>query len=66
MPRGDKGRYIAKLRRQEKHIEQDYVDWGTSQDEEESRAWATVDRLDGGGKGGRSGSSIKKSSREGD
>ena len=59
MPRGDKDAYTDKQKRQAEHIEDSYEDKGVSKDEAESRAWATVNKQDGGGK--KSGSGRKKS-----
>lgn len=60
MPRGDKSKYTDKQKRQAEHIEEGYEKKGVSEDEAESRAWATVNKQDGGGK--KSGSGRKKSS----
>ena len=60
MPRGDKDKYTDKQKRQAEHIEEDYEKRGLSNDEAEKRAWATVNKNDGGGK--KSGSGRKKSS----
>ena len=54
MPQGDKDAYTPKQRRKAEHIEEGYEDRGVSKDEAERRAWATVNKQDGGGK--RSGS----------
>jgi plasmid stabilization system protein ParE len=54
MPRGDKSAYTEKQKRKAAHIEDSYEDRGLSEREAERRAWATVNRQDGGGK--RSGS----------
>jgi plasmid stabilization system protein ParE len=59
MPRGDKSKYTDKQKRQAEHIEESYEKKGVSEDESESRAWATVNKQDGGGK--QSGSGRKKS-----
>jgi plasmid stabilization system protein ParE len=60
MPRGDKSKYTAKQKRQAKHIEDSYEKRGVSEDEAESRAWATVNKQTGGGmKGGQSGNKRK-------
>jgi hypothetical protein len=53
MPRGDKRKYTKKQKRQATHIEESYVDRGVGRDEAESRAWATVNKIHGGGKRGR-------------
>lgn len=62
MPRGDKDKYTDKQKRQAEHIEESYEKQGLSEDEAESRAWATVNKQDGGGK--QSGSGRKKTSAE--
>lgn len=62
MPQGDKDAYTAKQKRKAEHIEEGYEDRGLSKDEAERRAWATVNKQDGGGK--RSGSGRKDSSRK--
>lgn len=61
MPRGDKSAYTDKQKRQAEHIEESYKDKGVSQDEAEKRAWATVNKQDGGGK--KSGSGRKPPAR---
>jgi plasmid stabilization system protein ParE len=60
MPRGDKDKYTDKQKRQAEHIEEGYEKQGVSEDEAERRAWATVNKQDGGGK--QSGSGRKKPS----
>jgi len=50
MPRGDKSKYTDKQKRQAEHIEEGYKDRGIPEDEAERRAWATVNRVSGGGK----------------
>lgn len=50
MPRGDKRRYTDKQKRQAEKIEAGYRKKGVSEDEAESRAWATVNKMTGGGK----------------
>ena len=65
MPRGDKSKYTDKQERKAEHIEESYESRGVSEDEAERRAWATVNKQDGGGKRGGSGSkrgAAKKSS----
>ena len=59
MPRGDKDKYTDKQKRQAEHIEESYEERGLSEEEAEKRAWATVNKKDGGGK--LSGSGRKKS-----
>lgn len=58
MPRGDKSAYTDKQKRQAEHIEDSYKEKGLSEDEAEERAWATINKQDGGGK--KSGSGRKK------
>jgi plasmid stabilization system protein ParE len=68
MPRGDKGSYTDKQKRQAEHIEEGYKDRGVSNDEAERRAWATVNKESGGGKksgSGRGKKGNKKSSKKG-
>lgn len=68
MPRGDKGAYTDKQKRQAEHIEESYEDRGVSKKEAESRAWATVNKETGGGKksgSGRGKKTTKASSRKG-
>ena len=59
MPRGDKSSYTAKQKRQAKHIEDSYKQRGVSTKKAESRAWATVNKQDGGGKKSGSGKSAR-------
>jgi plasmid stabilization system protein ParE len=60
MPRGDKSSYTDKQKRQARHIEKGYEERGLSEKEAERRAWATVNKQDGGGK--KSGSGRKRAS----
>jgi plasmid stabilization system protein ParE len=60
MPQGDKSAYTDKQKRQARHIEEGYRKQGVSEGEAETRAWATVNKTDGGGK--KSGAGKKKSS----
>ena len=55
MPRGDKSKYTEKQKRQAEHIEEGYEDQGVSEEEAERRAWATVNKMTGGGKKSGSG-----------
>ncbi|MGB2941227.1 MAG: hypothetical protein WBB04_01015 [Candidatus Macondimonas sp.] len=55
MPRGDKSAYTEKQKRQAEHIEESYASRGVSQEEAEQRAWATVNKISGGGKKSGSG-----------
>jgi len=50
MPRGDKSKYTAKQERKADHIVQSYAQRGVPEAEAERRAWATVNKEDGGGK----------------
>ncbi|HRD45974.1 MAG TPA: plasmid stabilization protein [Caulobacter sp.] len=50
MPRGDKSKYTDKQERKADHIAEGYKDKGVSTEEAERRAWATVNKDDGGGK----------------
>lgn len=54
MPRGDKDKYTDKQKRQAEHIAEGYEERGVSKKTAKSRAWATVNKEDGGGN--RSGS----------
>lgn len=49
MSEGDKDKYTDKQKRQAGHIEESYKERGVSEEEAESRAWATVNAQDGGG-----------------
>jgi plasmid stabilization system protein ParE len=55
MPRGDKSAYTDKQKRKAEHIEEGYEKSGVSHGEAERRAWATVNKDDGGGKKSGSG-----------
>lgn len=61
MPQGDKSSYTNKQKRQAEHIEEGYEKRGLSEKEAERRAWATVNKIHGGGK--KSGSGRGKRSR---
>ena len=63
MPQGDKSSYTNKQKRQAEHIEEGYERRGTSKKEAERRAWATVNKMTGGGK--RSGSGRGKAMNKG-
>jgi plasmid stabilization system protein ParE len=68
MPRGDKSSYTDKQKRQAEHIEESYRDRGVSEGEAESRAWATVNKMSGGGKksgSGRGKTTDKQSAKKG-
>jgi plasmid stabilization system protein ParE len=49
MPQGDKSKYTEKQKRQAEHIEESYEKNGLPEEEAEQRAWATVNKQDGGG-----------------
>lgn len=55
MPQGDKSAYTDKQKRKAEHIEEGYEQRGISEKEAERRAWATVNKQDGGGKKSGSG-----------
>lgn len=55
MPQGDKSSYSDKQRRQAEHIEVSYEKRGVSTKTAEARAWATVNKLTGGGSQSRTG-----------
>jgi hypothetical protein len=72
MPRGDKSAYTNKQKRQAEHIAEGYEERGVSKEEAKSRAWATVNKMTGGGKKSGSGrgkkvnkSPAKKGGRKG-
>jgi hypothetical protein len=50
MPRGDKSKYTGKQKRKAAKIEDGYRSRGVPEDEAERRAWATVNKMDKGGK----------------
>ncbi|MDQ8698712.1 plasmid stabilization protein [Hyphomicrobium sp. LHD-15] len=50
MPRGEKSKYTAKQERKADHIAEGYEKRGVGTKEAERRAWATVNKDDGGGK----------------
>lgn len=49
MPRGDKSKYTDKQERKADHIAEGYEERGVPEKEAERRAWATVNKDDGGG-----------------
>ncbi|BCT92588.1 hypothetical protein LYSHEL_16120 [Lysobacter helvus] len=55
MPQGSKEAYTDKQKRQAQHIEEGYEKKGVPDKEAEARAWATVNKQDGGGKKSGSG-----------
>jgi hypothetical protein len=50
LPRGDKSAYRDKQKRQAEHIAEGYEHRGVPDEEAERRAWATVNKMTGGGK----------------
>lgn len=50
MPRGDKSKYTGKQVRKAEAITESYEKRGVPEAEAEARAWATVNKDDGGGK----------------
>ena len=68
MPQGDKSSYTRKQQRKADHIAEGYEERGVPEKEAERRAWATVNKEDGGGKksgSGRGKKSSRASSRKG-
>ena len=60
MPQGDKSAYTDKQKRQAEHIEEGYEKQGVPKKEAESPAWATVNKISGGGKKSGSGRGKKE------
>ncbi len=50
MPRGEKSKYTGKQERNADHIAEGYEKRGVGKKEAERRAWATVNKDDGGGR----------------
>ncbi|MCJ2058614.1 plasmid stabilization protein [Methylobacterium sp. J-048] len=50
MAQGDKSKYTDKQKRKAEHIADSYEARGVPEEEAEARAWATVNKDDGGGK----------------
>ena len=50
MSQGDKSKYTGKQKRKAEHIADSYESRGVPEKEAETRAWATVNKDDGGGK----------------
>ena len=48
MPRGDKSAFSSKQKRKAHHVEEGYEARGVGRREAERRAWATVNKQDGG------------------
>lgn len=51
MPQGEKSSYSPKQKRKAEHIEEGYEERGVWHEEAERRAWATVNKQDGGARG---------------
>ena len=67
MTQGDKSAYTDKQKHKAEKIEQSYESRGVGEKEAERRAWATVNKQDGGGKlsgSGRAHSGHKKSAHK--
>ena len=60
MAQGDKSAYTEKQQRKAEYIEEGYEKRGVPEKEAERRAWATVNKQDGGGKRHGSGSKGKE------
>jgi plasmid stabilization system protein ParE len=50
MPRGDKSSYTDKQKRQAEHIDEGYEKRGVPAKEAKRRAWATENKMSGGGR----------------
>ena len=50
MPQGDRSSYTGKQKRMASHIEEGYEKRGVKTKAAEKRAWATVNKVTGGGK----------------
>jgi plasmid stabilization system protein ParE len=61
MPQGDKSAYSDRQKRKAEHIEEGYEKRGVSSKEAARRAWATVNKEEGGGKKSGSGRGKKVS-----
>ena len=61
MAQGSKGSYTDKQKRKAAHIEEGYKEKGLGTAEAERRAWATVNKQDGGGKKSGSGRKSRQS-----
>src|SRR5256885_205595 len=58
MPRGDKSKYTNRQKRKAEHIEEGYEERGVPKNEAERRAWATVNKEEGGGNKSGSGRGV--------
>ena len=61
MPQGDKSAYTDKQKRKAAHIAEGYEQRGVPEAEAEARAWATVNKQEGGGKNTGSGRATDRS-----
>lgn len=59
MPRGDKAKYTDRQKRKAEHIEKGYKERGVRSGEAARRAWATVNKEEGGGNKSGSGRGVK-------
>ncbi len=59
MTRGDKSKYTDKQKRRAEHIEEGYEARGVPAKEAKRRAWATENKMSGGGRKGGSGEGKK-------
>jgi len=64
MPRGSKEKYTDKQKRQAEHIEEGYEERGLNETEATRRAWATVNKVHGGGEKRVGGGYVKPENRE--
>jgi hypothetical protein len=65
MPRGSKTKYSSKQKRKAQQIEEGYEKRGTPKGEAERRAWATVNKQEGGAKARRTTTPRKRASSTG-
>ena len=61
MPRGDKSAYTDRQKRKARHIEEGYEKRGVAPKEAAARAWATVNKEEGGGNKSGSGRGVRAS-----
>lgn len=59
MAQGSKAKYTDKQKRKAEHIEEGYEERGVPKKEAQARAWATVNKEDGGGNKSGSGRGVK-------
>lgn len=65
MPRGDKSSYTDKQKRQAEHVGKGYETQGVPPKKAKARAWATVNKMSGGGKLGGSGRGRRRLAKAG-